>query len=162
MSRDTSSSSGEISGSCQIPIGVCSTPDFKDAFQDGWEKTVARMIEVLVDKPANAARRDITRVNVLPGCHMTPAISMSYALLSRIWASSLRSSPDLAGSLDGHIRTNSRRRRLADWCRRSRDNGLRGLDNCNWRANAPVCGNDGEKSGCSLPALRSSLRALSQ
>ena len=28
-----------------------STPDFKDAFQDGWEKTVAAMIEVLVETP---------------------------------------------------------------------------------------------------------------
>jgi len=56
----------------KFPLVYVSTPDFKDAFQDGWEKTVARMIEVLVDKPANAARRDSTRVNVLPGCHMTP------------------------------------------------------------------------------------------
>jgi len=59
-SRDTSSSFGEISD-LQIPLVYVSTPDFKDAFQDGWEKTVARMIEVLVDKPVNAARRDQTR-----------------------------------------------------------------------------------------------------
>jgi len=30
------------------------------------------MIEVLVDKPANAARRDSTRVNVLPGLPYAP------------------------------------------------------------------------------------------
>ena len=51
---------------------MSSTPDFKDAFQDGWEKTVARMVEVLVETPKTAARRDPARVNVLPGCHLTP------------------------------------------------------------------------------------------
>jgi len=44
------------------------------------------MIEVLVDKPVNAARRDQTRVNVLPGCHLTPAISTSYAHYRGFWA----------------------------------------------------------------------------
>ncbi|MBI5260295.1 MAG: nitrogenase iron-molybdenum cofactor biosynthesis protein NifN, partial [Bradyrhizobium sp.] len=32
-----------------FPLVYVSTPDFKGAFQDGWEKTVARMIEVLVE-----------------------------------------------------------------------------------------------------------------
>ncbi|MDU6748746.1 MAG: nitrogenase component 1, partial [Bradyrhizobium sp.] len=31
------------------PLVYVSTPDFKDAFQDGWDKTVAKMVEVLVD-----------------------------------------------------------------------------------------------------------------
>ena len=38
----------------KFPLVYVSTPDFKDAFQDGWEKTVARMVEVLVDKPPDA------------------------------------------------------------------------------------------------------------
>ena len=29
-----------------FPLLYVSTPDFKDAFQDGWEKTVARMVEI--------------------------------------------------------------------------------------------------------------------
>ena len=41
-----------------FPMVYVSTPDFKDAFQDGWEKTVARMVEVLVEAPKGAARRD--------------------------------------------------------------------------------------------------------
>src|SRR3974390_1967334 len=32
----------------KFPMVYVSTPDFKDAFQDGWEKAVARMIEVMV------------------------------------------------------------------------------------------------------------------
>ena len=34
-----------------VALVYVSTPDFKDAFQDGWEKTVAKVIEVLVKKP---------------------------------------------------------------------------------------------------------------
>src|SRR5260370_32714962 len=49
-----------------FPMVYVSTPDFKDAFQDGWEKTVARMVEVLVEVPKTAARRDPARVNILP------------------------------------------------------------------------------------------------
>src|SRR3974377_1393483 len=54
----------------KFPMVYVSTPDFKDAFQDGWEKAVARIIEVLVHRPSNMARRDESRVNVLPGCHL--------------------------------------------------------------------------------------------
>ena len=35
----------------KFPLVYVSTPDFKDAFQDGWEKTVARIVEVLVEPP---------------------------------------------------------------------------------------------------------------
>ena len=38
-----------------IKLVYVSTPDFKDAFQDGWAKTVTRMVEQLVDAtPADA------------------------------------------------------------------------------------------------------------
>jgi len=60
MSRDTSSSFGRNIRILPNSHWCMFYSDFKDAFQDGWEKTVARMIEVLVDKPANAARRDST------------------------------------------------------------------------------------------------------
>src|SRR3974390_2906047 len=49
----------------KFPLVYVSTPDFKDAFQDGWEKTVARMVEVLVDKPKSPVRRDLAKVHGL-------------------------------------------------------------------------------------------------
>ncbi|MDD2704178.1 MAG: nitrogenase iron-molybdenum cofactor biosynthesis protein NifN, partial [Acidocella sp.] len=86
-----------------LPIIYVSTPDFKDAFQDGWAKAVARMIEVLVAEPGDIASRDMTCVNVLPGCHLTPgdldelrSIFDDFGLVPAFL-------PDLAGSLDGHI-----------------------------------------------------------
>ena len=43
-----------------IALVYVSTPDFKDAFQDGWAKAVTRMVEQLVEPPAVArARRAI-------------------------------------------------------------------------------------------------------
>ncbi|MDD2876947.1 MAG: nitrogenase iron-molybdenum cofactor biosynthesis protein NifN [Acidiphilium sp.] len=86
-----------------FPIVYVSTPDFKDAFQDGWGKTVARMIEVLVEVPAHLARRDPQRVNVLPGCHMTPGDLDELRTMIEDFGLKPSFLPDLAGSLDGHI-----------------------------------------------------------
>jgi len=86
-----------------FPLVYVSTPDFKDAFQDGWEKTVARMVEVLVDTPKNAARRDPKRVNVLPGCHLTPGDLDELRNIIEDFGLEPSFLPDLAGSLDGHI-----------------------------------------------------------
>ncbi|MGA7809177.1 nitrogenase iron-molybdenum cofactor biosynthesis protein NifN [Bradyrhizobium sp.] len=87
----------------KFPLVYVSTPDFKDAFQDGWSKTVARMVEVLVEKPASAARRDPTRVNVLPGCHLTPGDLDELRTILEDFGLEPSFLPDLAGSLDGHI-----------------------------------------------------------
>jgi nitrogenase molybdenum-iron protein NifN len=87
----------------KFPLVYVSTPDFKDAFQDGWEKTVARMIEVLVDTPKNAVRRDPTKVNVLPGCHLTPGDLDELRTMIEDFGLEPSFLPDLAGSLDGHI-----------------------------------------------------------
>ncbi len=35
-----------------LPLVYVSTPDFKDAFQDGWAKAVTRMVEKLVETPS--------------------------------------------------------------------------------------------------------------
>ncbi|MFG1424306.1 nitrogenase iron-molybdenum cofactor biosynthesis protein NifN [Roseixanthobacter liquoris] len=86
-----------------LPMVYVSTPDFKDAFQDGWEKTVARMVEVLVEAPANAARRDPARVNVLPGCHLTPGDIEEVRTILEDFGLEPSFLPDLGGSLDGHI-----------------------------------------------------------
>ena len=86
-----------------FPLVYVSTPDFKDAFQDGWEKTVARMVDVLVETPKIAARRDPTRVNVLPGCHLTPGDLDELRTILEDFGLEPSFLPDLAGSLDGHI-----------------------------------------------------------
>ncbi|HEY8161553.1 MAG TPA: nitrogenase iron-molybdenum cofactor biosynthesis protein NifN [Methylocystis sp.] len=86
-----------------LPIVYVSTPDFKDAFQDGWEKTVARIVETMVDAPKSAARRDPTKVNVLPGCHLTPGDLDELRTIIEDFGLEPTFLPDLAGSLDGHI-----------------------------------------------------------
>ncbi|WP_137042966.1 nitrogenase iron-molybdenum cofactor biosynthesis protein NifN [Pseudolabrys sp. FHR47] len=90
----------------EFPLVYVSTPDFKDAFQDGWEKTVARMIEVMVETPRNGARRDPTRVNVLPGCHLSPGDLDELRTILEDFGLEPSFLPDLAGSLDGHIPEN--------------------------------------------------------
>jgi nitrogenase molybdenum-iron protein NifN len=83
------------------PLVYVSTPDFAGAFQDGWAKTVTRIIEALV--PHGPAVRDQLRVNILPGCHITPGdidalrdVFDDFGLIPAFL-------PDLSGSLDGHI-----------------------------------------------------------
>jgi nitrogenase molybdenum-iron protein NifN len=87
----------------KFPLVYVSTPDFKDAFQDGWAKTVTRMVEVLVEAPTSATRRDPTRVNVLPGCHLTPGDIDELRTVIEDFGLEPSFLPDLAGSLDGHI-----------------------------------------------------------
>jgi nitrogenase molybdenum-iron protein NifN len=87
----------------EFPMVYVPTPDFKDAFQDGWEKTVARMVEVLVETPPPTARRDPARVNVLPGCHLTPGDLDELRMMLEDFGLEPSFLPDLAGSLDGHI-----------------------------------------------------------
>jgi len=84
------------------PLVYVSTPDFKDAFQDGWEKTVARIIEVLVETPTST-RRDPARVNVLPGCHLMPGDIEELRTILEDFGLEPSFLPDLGGSLDGHI-----------------------------------------------------------
>ncbi|NOJ41492.1 nitrogenase iron-molybdenum cofactor biosynthesis protein NifN [Bradyrhizobium australiense] len=87
----------------KFPLVFVSTPDFKDAFQDGWGKTVACMVEVLVESPAGGAERDPARVNVLPGCHLTPGDLDELRTILEDFGLKPSFLPDLAGSLDGHI-----------------------------------------------------------
>jgi nitrogenase molybdenum-iron protein NifN len=86
-----------------LPILYVSTPDYKDAFQDGWAKAVARMVEVLVETPASDAPCDAKRVNVLPGCHLTPGDLDELRTIFEDFGLVPSFLPDLAGSLDGHI-----------------------------------------------------------
>ncbi|MCP3405521.1 nitrogenase iron-molybdenum cofactor biosynthesis protein NifN [Bradyrhizobium sp. CCGB01] len=87
----------------KLPLVYVSTPDFKEAFQDGWEKTVARMVEVLVEPVDAAAPRDPSRINVLPGCHLTPGDLDELRAIVEDFGLRPSFLPDIAGSLDGHI-----------------------------------------------------------
>jgi nitrogenase molybdenum-iron protein NifN len=86
-----------------FPIVYVSTPDFKDAFQDGWAKAVARLVEDLVKTPVNPARRDPKQVNVLPGSHLTPGDIDELRTIIEDFGLEPTFLPDLGGSLDGHI-----------------------------------------------------------
>jgi nitrogenase molybdenum-iron protein NifN len=93
----------------QMGLIYVSTPDFKDAFQDGWSKAVARMVEQLVarsdersDVGANAAGGS-RRVNVLPGSHLTPGDLEELRDIIEAFGLHPMFLPDLSGSLDGHI-----------------------------------------------------------
>ncbi|WIW50139.1 nitrogenase iron-molybdenum cofactor biosynthesis protein NifN (plasmid) [Bradyrhizobium sp. 62B] len=87
----------------RLPLVYVSTPDFKGAFQDGWDKTVARMVEVLVHPVETGRARDPTRINVLPGCHLTPGDLNELRTILEDFGLKPSFLPDLAGSLDGHI-----------------------------------------------------------
>jgi nitrogenase molybdenum-iron protein NifN len=83
-----------------LKLVYVSTPDFKDAFQDGWGKVVTRLVEQLVEP---AATRDPRRINLLPGCHLTPGDIEVVRDLIEAFDLAVSILPDLSGSLDGHI-----------------------------------------------------------
>ncbi len=146
-----------------FPMVYVSTPDFKDAFQDGWEKTVARMVEVLVETPKTAARRDPTRVNV--SARLPP-----HAGRPRRAADDHRGFRPRAVFPAGSRRFARRaypRRVRADHDRRhrrrrDRGDGAGGLDHCHRRADAACGGSDGEEDGDALQGVRAAVRALAQ
>jgi nitrogenase molybdenum-iron protein NifN len=86
----------------KVPVVYISTPDYQDAFQDGWARAVTKLIEVLV--PAGVvALKDATRVNVLPGSHLTPGDLDELRDILEAFGLTPVFLPDLSGSLDGHI-----------------------------------------------------------
>jgi nitrogenase molybdenum-iron protein NifN len=92
-----------------VGIIYVSTPDFKDAFQDGWSKAVTRMVEQLVE-PASAnlpKSYDIAwsarRINVLAASHLTPGDIEELREIIEAYGLHPLFLPDLSGSLDGHI-----------------------------------------------------------
>ncbi len=87
----------------KLGLVYVSTPDFKGAFQDGWASTVKRMVEVLVEAPAPDAARDANRINILPGCHLTPGDLDELRDIVEAFGLEASVLPDLSGSLDGHI-----------------------------------------------------------
>jgi len=86
-----------------IGLVYVSTPDFKDAFQDGWGKAVARMVTALVPETQAGTERIAGQVNVLPGCHLTPGDLDELRDIIESFGLHPLFLPDLAGSLDGHL-----------------------------------------------------------
>ena len=86
-----------------VPLVYASTPDFKDAFQEGWARTVKRMVETLVETPPEGAERDPARVTVLPGSHLTAGDLEELREIVEAFGLIPSFLPDLSGSLDGHI-----------------------------------------------------------
>ncbi len=86
-----------------IKLVYVSTPDFKDAFQDGWAKTVTRLVEQLVTETPADAPRERNQINILPGAHLTPGdIDELRDILAGFGLEGIVL-PDLSGSLDGHV-----------------------------------------------------------
>ncbi len=86
----------------KIPVVYISTPDYKDAFQDGWARAVTKMIEELVPTGPYPIKDD-TRINVLPGSHITPGDLDELRDIFDAFGLTPVFLPDLSGSLDGHI-----------------------------------------------------------
>lgn len=86
-----------------VALVYVSTPDFKDAFQDGWAKTVTKLIETLVRPTAPDAERIPNRVTLLPGAHLTPGDIDEIREILEAFGLDMLALPDLSGSLDGHI-----------------------------------------------------------
>jgi nitrogenase molybdenum-iron protein NifN len=86
-----------------IALVYVSTPDFKDAFQDGWAKTVTRLVEQLVEPTPADTARDSGKVNVLPGAHLTPGDIDELRDILEGFGLQAVVLPDLSGSLDGHV-----------------------------------------------------------
>ena len=87
-----------------IALVDVSTPDFQGTFQEGWAAAVTRMLEELVEVPQFEARLS-RRVNVLPGCHITPGDIDELRDIFEAFSLDPIFLPDLSGSLDGHIPT---------------------------------------------------------
>ena len=86
-----------------VALVYVSTPDFKDAFQDGWAKTVTKMVETLVLPTEPDAARIPNRVNLLPGAHLTPGDIDELRETLEAFGLEALVLPDISGSLDGHI-----------------------------------------------------------
>jgi nitrogenase molybdenum-iron protein NifN len=83
-----------------LPIVFVDTPDFKDAFQDGWSKTVKRIVDELVPHTDKTVPG---QVNLLAGSHLTAADIEEIVETIEAFGLSPVVLPDISGSLDGHI-----------------------------------------------------------
>lgn len=82
-----------------LAIVYVSTPDYKDAFQDGWSRAVTRLVEALTEPGAMVSHQ----INILAGSHLTPADIEEIRETVEAFGLDPIILPDLSGSLDGHI-----------------------------------------------------------
>jgi len=83
-----------------MSIIYASTPDYVGAFQDGWSKAVVSIVQTMA-VPCEV--KQIDRINVLPGSHLTPADILEIREIIEAFGLSPVFIPDISGSLDGHI-----------------------------------------------------------
>ncbi len=76
-----------------------STPDYAGAFQDGWVIAVTAIVDALAQPQATVPNR----VNVLPGCHLTPGDLAELREIIEAFGLEPVIAPDLSGAMDGHI-----------------------------------------------------------
>lgn len=81
-------------------IAYVSTPDYVGAFQDGWANAVEALVRELA---VPATRKILGQVNLLPGCHLTPADIEEVREIIESFGLSAIVMPDVSGSLDGHM-----------------------------------------------------------
>ena len=84
-------------------IVYVSTPDYSGAFQDGWAKAVLAMIKAQVPTSTPLTQKNPKQVNLLVGCHLTPADIEELRDIVESFGLSAIVLPDVSGSLDGHI-----------------------------------------------------------
>lgn len=87
----------------EVALVYVSTPDFQGAFQDGWSKAAARLLEQMAEPPVSEQQRKPNRVNLLPGCHLTPGDVEELREIIESFGLGVITVPDLSGSLDGHV-----------------------------------------------------------
>lgn len=80
-----------------------STPDYVGAFEDGWGKAVLALVDAFA---VPAPQRDPKQVNLLAGCHLTPADIEELREMVEAFGMRAIVLPDISGSLDGHIPEN--------------------------------------------------------
>jgi nitrogenase molybdenum-iron protein NifN len=86
-----------------VALVSVATPDFHGAFQDGWSNAVTALVDQLVKAPAPGAARDAKKLNVLPGCHLTPGDLDELRDIIEAFGLQPTFLPDIGGSLDGHV-----------------------------------------------------------
>jgi nitrogenase molybdenum-iron protein NifN len=84
----------------EMAIIYVSTPDYAGAFQDGWSKAVVSIVQELA---VPCSVKQIDRVNVLPGSHLTPGDIEEIREIIEAFDLNPVFIPDISGSLDGHI-----------------------------------------------------------
>jgi nitrogenase molybdenum-iron protein NifN len=87
----------ELAGTALI---YAQTPDYKGGFQDGWAAAVEAMVDQLVEPQTG---RNLRQINVLAGCHLTPADIEEIRDTIDAFGLAPIILPDISGSLDGHV-----------------------------------------------------------